>query len=104
MSTYNISGGNQGAVGDNAHAENFTQNSMLVQDLAELRAEMTERARTPEQLASAQQVAEAHEAAKQGDDSKVGERLKAAGAWALKVATEIGKNVATKAISNQLGL
>ena len=104
MAKYNISGGSQGAVGDNARAKNFTQNSVLIRELTDFAAELHKRAKTPEQSAAAKKVVEAQEAAKNGDDETMREKLKAAGGWALKVAKEIGVGVAVKAISGQFGL
>jgi hypothetical protein len=104
MSKYKITGGNQGAVGDNASAQNFTQSIALTQELSELRSELAKRARTPEQIAAVKHVADAEEAAKKGDDDTVRQKLKAVGTWGLQVATEIGKSVAAKVISSQLGV
>jgi hypothetical protein len=104
VSTYNIKGGNQGAVGDGAHAENFTQNLLLTSELTSLSAELSKRANTPEELLAAKQVAEAEQAAKTGDEQSAVKKLKSAGAWALQVATELGTEVVTKIISSQLGL
>jgi hypothetical protein len=104
MSIYNISGGNQGAVGDNAHAENFTQNSILSNELELLKAELAKRAKTPEELAAATNIADAHQAMKNGDQQTAFKKMKDAGAWAITVAAEIGKDVAAKMISQQLGL
>jgi hypothetical protein len=104
QTNYNITGGNIGAVGNNARAENFTQNTNLMSQLGDLAAELSRRARTPEELVTAQQVSEAEQAAKKGDNRTVGQKLKAAGLWAFQVATEIGKDVAAKAISSHLGL
>jgi hypothetical protein len=104
MSKYKVTGGNIGALGDRAKAKNFTQNSMLVQDLDDLKVEMAKRAKTPGEQKAVEHINDAREAAKTGDDNTVREKLKAAGAWALQVATEIGKDVASKAISSQLGL
>jgi len=103
MSKYSISGGNQGVVGDNARAENFTQNAVFIRELSDLTAELAKRARTPEQLEAARQIADAEAIAKTGDSSAVRKKLKAAGAWALGVAKEVGTDVVAKVISQQLG-
>jgi len=103
VSKYKISGGNQGSVGDNARAKNFTQNAVFMRELTDLTAELTKRARTPEQLEAARQIADAEAAAKTGDSSTVRKKLKAAGAWALGVAKEVGTDVVAKVISQQLG-
>jgi len=104
MSNYNISGGNQGAVGDNARAENFTQNSLMARELSSLSAELAKRATTPEERSAAQDVAEAEQSAKSGDEQTMAKKLKSAGTWALQVATELGKDVVAEVISKQLGL
>jgi glycine betaine/choline ABC-type transport system substrate-binding protein len=100
----NIHGGNQVAVGDNAHAENFTQNSTLSHELGTLKTELTKRAQTPEQLNAARCIEEAEQASKNGDEQTALQKIKAAGTWALEVATEIGTDIAAKMISKQLGL
>ncbi|MDR6661418.1 hypothetical protein J2W51_004004 [Tardiphaga robiniae] len=104
MGTYSITGGQQGAVGDNARAENFTQISGLAQELNELAAEMGRQARTTEQHQAVKSMTEADQAVRDGDKETASEKIKAAGAWALKVATDLGKDVAAKVIASQLGL
>jgi hypothetical protein len=104
MSNYNISGGIQGAVGDNAHAENFSQSSLMAQELASLSTEMAKRANTPEEMSAAKHVAEAEQSLKNGNEQAAIQKLKSAGIWALQIATELGKDVAAKVISKQLGL
>ncbi|UPJ64282.1 hypothetical protein [Bradyrhizobium sp. 191] len=104
MGTYNIHGGTQAAVGDNAHAENFTQNSPATKELISLSAELKTRAKTPEELSAAQNVADAERAANSGDTQTALQKLGAAGTWALQVATELGKDIVAKAITKQLGL
>jgi hypothetical protein len=115
-SKYVISGGTQGAVGDNAVGCVSQQNlgtgvqiqaldlGGLAQELSMLSKAMKERATKPDQLRSAADVAEAEEAAHQGDRPRVLEKLKAAGRWALDTATEIGTSVAAKIIEHQIGL
>ncbi len=115
MTNYNISGGNVGAVGDGARAENVTQNDNratfvmpplgdLAKELARLRTEALKRATSPEQSASVGDLAAAEVAAKNGDQKTVLERLKSAGSWALSVARDIGTQVVVKVIENQIGL
>ena len=105
MAKYNISGNpNIGSMGDGARAKNFSQNTVLGQELAALAETLNERAQTSDQIATAKHVTEAGKAEQNGDQRTVVNKLKAAGAWAFDVATEIGKEVAAKAISSQLGL
>jgi hypothetical protein len=107
--TYNISGGQQGAVGDHARAENFTQNSgieigELADGIAKLRAAMAAEATEGDQYIALGSVAAAEKEANAGNKEKAIEYLKSAGKWALDMAQKIGVNVITKAIQGQFGM
>lgn len=113
-SKYKITGGNQGAVGDQAEAHDFTQVSnqtlgsidmtALASELSRLRAEARKEATEPEHDIAVSEIAKAEQAAKEGQGSKVMEHLKSAGKWALDVATKIGTSVALEAIKKSTGL
>jgi hypothetical protein len=113
-SKYKITGGNIGAVGDQAQAHNIVQVSNqtlgsidmtnLASDLARLRAEARREATEPEHDIAVSEIAKAEKAAQEGVSSKVVEHLKAAGKWALDVATKIGTDVAVEAIKKSAGL
>jgi hypothetical protein len=128
----NISGGNnfwgtttmrdqntvgQGVAGANAHVHDFTfqqiWNSVakdidiakLADDLSKLRGAMRKEATDdPEQDVAIGEVAAAEAAAKRNDGPTALQRLKAAGKWALDVATKIGTPVAIAALKAALGL
>lgn len=106
-SKYKITGGTQGAVGDNAQASNNTFNTwnaaggdlnQLAKELALLRAELAKIAKEPEHFESAAAIAKAEAAAEQGDGSTAFEHLKNAGSWALDIAKSIGIPIAIKAL------
>jgi len=104
-----------GAVGPHSKAENtnFIGNAgevlsdvdlrVLVTELASLRERMLPEAKDAARLHSLTALAEAEEAAKSGDKSALLSKLKAAGDWALDVATKIGVTVAAKAIEVAIG-
>jgi hypothetical protein len=109
---YKITGGTQGAVGDNAQASNNTFNTWnqsggdlkaLAGELAQLRAELGKQAKSAEEFESAAAVAKAEDAAQKGDGSAAFDYLKSAGKWALEAATSIGIPVAIQAIKTALG-
>jgi hypothetical protein len=111
-SKYKITGGTQGAIGDNAQASNNTFNTWhqsggdlkaLAGELAQLRAELGKQAKSPEEFESATAIAKAEAAAQNGEGSSVFEHLKSAGKWALETATSIGIPVAIQAIKAALG-
>jgi hypothetical protein len=111
-SKYKITGGTQGAVGDNAQSSNNTFNTWnqsggdlkaLAGELAQLRAELGKQAKSSEEFESATAIAKAEAAAQKGDGSSVFEHLKSAGKWALETATSIGIPVAIQAIKTALG-
>jgi hypothetical protein len=113
-SKYKITGGNQGAVGDQAEAHDFTQVSnqtlgsidmtVLASELSRLRTEARKEATEPEHDIAVSEIAKAEQAAKEGQGSKVMQHLKLAGNWALDVATKIGTGVALEAIKKSTGL
>lgn len=112
MGTYNITGGNQGAVGDNATAHVFFQSSGLdpsqinafLEDLDRLRAALLAQPRTDVQVQAVESVGTAVAAARSGNWDMVLSALKSAGQWALDTAKDIGASVAEKVIARQLGL
>jgi hypothetical protein len=111
---YKITGGQVGAVGDNARAENFTQiwsNASgkidldeLANELATLRAAARQEATSAEQDEALGAIASAESAARKGDGAGAFEQLAKAGKWALDVATKIGVSVAAVALTHALGL
>jgi hypothetical protein len=112
---FNISGGQQGAVGRNAHAHDMTFNQIwnqnggsidlptLAKDLAILRAELLKEAKEPEHYTAIGAVASAETAAQKGDGPKALEYLKAAGTWTFDVATKVGVSVAAEALKTVIG-
>lgn len=111
---YKITGGQQGAVGDHAKAENFVQvwNNVAEQiDLEKLKAELNQlrtearsQAKSPNEDIIVSELANAEIAASQDDGPKVLRHLANAGKWALDLATKIGTNVAAAAIKQSIGL
>jgi hypothetical protein len=115
MDTYNISGGQQGAVGPHANVSGntFTQVhptlapaelAQLATELEQLRVALLSRAKTAEETLAAGKVAEAQIAAKDADSNKVVAALKSAGKFALDVAKDIGVSVAAEVIKRALHL
>lgn len=113
-SKYKISGGQIGAVGDNAHAQNFTQvaNSTvekidlpaLSQELETLIVELKKQASEPADFEDLSKVVAAKKAADAGDGSGALEHLKKVGAWVWKAVGVIGAGVAIAAAKKALGL
>ena len=111
---YNITGGNQGAVGDNASAQNFTQmwNGIggdidlptLKEQLSRLRQEARSLAETRDQDAAVVAIGDAEAAAAAGDGPTVLEHLAKTGKWAFDVATKIGVSVAAAALKSAMGM
>jgi uncharacterized protein YjbI with pentapeptide repeats len=111
---YNV--GQAGAVGPQSHAHDMTFQqvggniesamdlSELAAELATLRRAMKSEATEPEHDAAVGEVAKAEQAATAKDSSKVAESLKAAGEWALDVATKIGTSLASEALKESLGI
>jgi hypothetical protein len=112
--TYNA--GQVGAMGPHAQASNmsFVQNSLqlptdidlrtLSSELAQLRAEMRKNANEPEEDEAVSAVGKAEKAAAARDRTGTLQNLKAAGRWALDVATKLGVSVASKALEHSLGM
>ncbi|MCI5136159.1 MAG: hypothetical protein D3920_14065 [Candidatus Electrothrix sp. AW2] len=93
--TYNISGGQVGAVGKSAIATGNTF-QQIINDLSRLHEEMQRTASNPEQQAAAQDVAKAEQAAQQEDEPAMRQHLKNAGQWTLDCAQKIGTDVVTE--------
>jgi uncharacterized protein YjbI with pentapeptide repeats len=115
--TYNISGGQQGAVGRNAHAHDMTFNKTinsagesldfvaLAKELATLQIEIAKlQDSSPQAMNAAGEIAKAEIAAGEKDEVKVYEHLKAAGKWTLDTATKIGTSVAAEVIKKSMSL
>jgi hypothetical protein len=110
--------GPAGAVGPHAHGNvniaNYQQawtsvqsqvdTSKLPAELGELVDGMRAQATTAEQFQALAEVAAAKDAADKKDGQTLLSHLKQAGMWALKVAQDIGKDVAAKVIESALGL
>lgn len=108
--------GRAGAVGPKASAANTTFNEnygtilqgiemvALAEGLATLKQNMAGKATTTEHFNTIAAVSAAEDAARSGDETTVVEKLKAAGTWALDVATKIGVTVASEAIKKASGL
>ena len=113
-SKYNISGGQQGAVGDGASANDFIQVTgksiqeidleALSSELETLRAAARKNATDVEHDLAMGSLAAAEAAAKQGNRSEVVKHLRNAGKWAFDTATAIGVRVAAEAIRASLGM
>jgi uncharacterized protein YjbI with pentapeptide repeats len=111
---YNV--GQAGAVGPHSHAHDMTFNqiggniekamdlSALAGELVTLREAMSREAAVAGHYIALGEVAKAEEAAKAKDSSKVAQSLKAAGKWALDVATKIGTTLASEALKESLGM
>jgi hypothetical protein len=87
--TYNINGGQIGAIGKKALAAGNTF-QQITADLSRLHEEMRRTASNPEQQAAAEDVANAEQAARQQDEPTMRQHLKNAGKFALECAKEIG--------------
>jgi len=115
METYNISGGQQGAVGHGAISQNATFNQVvqtidgkslaeLASELGQLRSVMKSRASQPEQDIAVSAIAEAESAARSEDRTKVAALLAKGGKWALDIAKEIGVPIASRLLESSMGL
>lgn len=93
--TYNIQGGQIGAVGKKAIATGNTF-QQIVSDLSRLHDEMQNKAATPEQQAATEDIAKAEQAALQGDEPTMQQHLKNAGQWAVDCAQKVGTDVLTE--------
>jgi hypothetical protein len=111
---YKILGGNQGSIGDNANAHDFTQiwnaaaNKVdlaeLSKELATFRGQVSNFASEPEHFSAAGEVNEAQKAAQNGDGPGALAHLKQAGSWIWDVATKVGIGLATAAAKSAIGL
>ncbi len=112
--SYNVSGGNVGAMGENAHASHFQQTAAQIADKMDLAALTPELQRLQEALkheavdgehyVSLAAVTKAREAAEAGDSSAAVGHLVKAGGWALSIAEKIGVGLAVLAIKGGIGL
>jgi hypothetical protein len=112
--SYNISGGQIGAVGPNAHAHDMTFNQIwnqsgesidlesLASQLETLRAALRKEASEPEHDVALGAVAAAQSAAKKKDGPKTLEYLATAGKWTLDIATKIGVPIAIEALKRAI--
>ncbi|MCW5199193.1 pentapeptide repeat-containing protein [Desulfobulbus sp. F1] len=95
--TYNIHGGQIGAVGQSASASGNTF-QQITADLSRLHEEMQRSAKTPEQRTAAEDVAKAAQAASEQNEPAMQRHLKNAGRFAVDCAKSIG----TEALSEYL--
>jgi uncharacterized protein YjbI with pentapeptide repeats len=93
--TYNISGGQIGAIGQHASASGNTF-QQITAELSRLHEAMRNAAANPAQNAAADEVAKAEQAAKQQNEPKMRQHLKNAGKFALDCAKTIGTDVAAE--------
>ena len=112
---YSISG-QAGAVGPQAHAhdmtftqvwnqlENKVDLARLADELERLRQAIEREANEPSYKLAAGAVAAAEQSARQKDGPKMIEYLKSAGQWSLKIAEQIGLELAKTALKGALGL
>jgi len=109
--TYNV--GQAGAVGPHAHAEHVTFNQptavlneidldRLADELAEIRKAMRRDGTTLEHDVALSEVAKAEQAARDKQPRSAVQYLKAAGEWALDVATKLGTSVAAEALKQAM--
>jgi hypothetical protein len=77
---------------------------VLAKELTLLRSEMKKRAKTDDHDIAIGEISKAEKAIKTGDKNKLYENLKAAGKWALDVATKIGTTIAAEMIKSAMGL
>lgn len=110
----NVSGGQVGVIGDNAHAHDMTFQqvwnqsasqidlAVLANELAALRQALKDAAQSAEHDAAVGEVAAAETAAKKGDGPSVLERLKSAGEWVLDVAVQKSLAMAVTALKTAL--
>lgn len=112
VTTYNINGGNFGAVGDNASARNFSQQSasvtgadsaQLANELSGLLEEMRGQAKSTNEFRELAAVSAAYDKAKSGNVQAALDALKTTGQWSLGVAEKLGVGLAVAAIKAHLG-
>lgn len=112
---YNISGAT-GAVGPGATSHGATQQfnqgssilgadpEALVRELAELKVQLLHDASGADHYHAVGEIDDAIKAAEESNEAAVSRHLKAAGRWALEVATRIGTSAAAAAIKTALNL
>jgi hypothetical protein len=113
---YNVSG-QAGAVGSNAHAHDMTFNQQigsqiektvdleqLANELATLRQAMIKESKEVGHSIAVGEIAKAEQAATSKDATKVVEYLKAAGQWALDIASKVGVPIAIEALKRAMGI
>lgn len=108
----NVSGGQIGALGDGAIAQNFTQNQtiadkeidlqQLVEELSRLRNQAKTESSTLEHDSEIGTLAGAEAAARAGDKPKVLELLSKAGKWTLDIATKIGTGLVVSILKDNI--
>lgn len=110
--------GNVGAMGDNASATNFTQNSLKYDlpdnfDYSKLRTELqslklhlqeNKDENNSEHLDAISSVIKAEKSASEKDKKGVLDYLKKTGNWALNAATQIGATLAAEVIKKSMGM
>jgi hypothetical protein len=113
---YNVSNSQAGAIGPNAHSHDTTFQQRLEQEsnsldlkvlsaqLEQLQAELAKHATERDHYAAIVAVSDAAASAREGKGGESLSKLKAAGKWALKIASEIGTTVAADAIKQSLGM
>jgi hypothetical protein len=111
---YNIN--QAGAVGPNSTASNNTFNQLnnslpentdyekLTTELFELRQSLLPKAKLPEHYIAIGELTKAEEASRSKDGNTVIKSLVAAGKWVLDAAKDIGTDVLTEVIKNQIGV
>jgi uncharacterized protein YjbI with pentapeptide repeats len=101
--TYNIHGGQIGAVGQSASATGNTF-QQITADLSRLHEEMQRSAKTSEQRAATEDVAKAAQAASEQNEPALRQHLKNAGKFALDCAKTIGTDVAAECLKKAMGM
>lgn len=84
--------------------ESKVNQSLLAEELAQLRLAMEAQANTPEQYAAVKEIALAEEASRSGKGPAVLEHLTRAGKWTFDVGTKVGIGVAVAALKSALGM
>ena len=79
-----------------------TDLSILADDLAKLQNEMSKTRTEPQHDLSIEHIARAEASARDGSGSRISRNLKAAGQWALDIATKIGTGVAVEALKRSM--
>jgi uncharacterized protein YjbI with pentapeptide repeats len=101
--TYNIHGGQIGAIGQSASASGNTF-QQITADLSRLHEEMQRSAKTSEQRAATEDVAKAAQAASEQNEPALRQHLKNAGKFALDCAKTIGTDVAAECLKKAMGM